>query len=148
MKRKLLFFSIALFLTIHSTILEAQPGSLDSRFGKGGFVLTNAGGQNNSLGYDVVIQPNGKTVVSGKAQVSSSSLQEATLIRYKINGELDSSFGTNGIVLESFANTFDNFSSVALQQDGKLVVSGLSVRNDSNFVLFARYNANGTLDNS
>jgi uncharacterized delta-60 repeat protein len=78
----------------------------------------------------------------------SSSLVDAVLLRYNINGSLDSSFGTNGMVLESFTNSFDNFSSVALQPDGKLVVCGLSIRNDSFLVLFARYNANGKPDTS
>jgi len=138
--------SLVLFVILSIT-LTAQPGALDTRFGKGGFVVTDAGTMNNSSGYDIVMLPNGKTVVSGKTEMSSS-LVDAVLLRYNINGSLDSSFGTNGTVLESFTNTFDNFSSVALQPDGKLVVCGLSIRNDSFLVLFARYNANGKPDTS
>lgn len=134
-----------ILLIVFSLQLKAQPGILDPGFSNNGFVLTNVGGHNSSYGYDVVIEPGGKTIVSGKVK-TSSSLTEAVLMRYKLNGDFDSSFGTNGTVLESFSNSFDNFSSLALQDNGKIVVTGLSIRNDSFFVLFARYNANGSLD--
>ena len=142
-KNVLLFISLIVF----SLQLKAQHGILDSDFSRNGFIITNVGGKNHSYGYDVVIDPAGKTIVSGKVQ-TSSSLTEAVLMRYKLNGDFDSSFGTNGTVLESFANSFDNFSSLALQSNGKILVTGLSYRNDSPFVLFARYNENGTLDKS
>ncbi len=147
MKKKLQSLFPAALFTVLVTTLSAQPGSLDKKFGDSGFVLSNVGNPNNSLGYDVVMQQDGKTVVSGKAQMTST-LQAAILMRYKINGNPDSSFGKNGVVAQSFTNQFDNFSVLKIQQDGKLLVAGLSIRNDTNFVLFARYNSNGKLDNS
>jgi uncharacterized delta-60 repeat protein len=147
MKKILLPFFMMLALTGFSTILRAQPGLLDKTFGNNGFVLTNVGPVNNSFGFDVVLQPDRKTVVSGKAQISSS-LQVAVLMRYKINGDLDSSFGKNGLLLESFTKQFDNFSVLKIQQDGKFVVGGLSMIDNNYYVLFARYNTDGTLDNT
>ncbi len=146
MKKKVHFLTCLLSIVICTENLHAQAGgALDKSFGNGGFVLSNLGTNNNSIGFDVVVQPDGKTVVSGKTQ-TSANIQSAVLVRYKEDGSFDSSFGTNGIVQESFTNQFDNFSSVALQPNGKFVVSGLSLRHDSSFVLFARYNSNGTLD--
>ncbi len=147
MKKCLHSFFIASLFTVSATTLWAQPGSLDKKFGDNGFVLSNVGNPNNSIGYDVVMQQDGKTVVSGKAQISSS-IQAAILMRYKINGKPDSSFGKNGAVAQSFTNQFDNFSTLKIQQDGKLVAAGLSIRHDTDFVLFARYNTNGKPDNS
>ena len=145
MKKNVRFISCLVILIICSETLQAQAGgALDSSFGNGGFVLSNLGNRNNSIGFDMVVQPDGKTVVSGKTDYSG--VQNAVLVRYNIDGTYDSSFGTNGIVMESFTNQFDNFSSVALQPNGKLVVSGLSLRHDTSFVLFARYNSDGTLD--
>lgn len=143
-KNLLLFFMVASSI-IATELLHAQPGAPDAGFGNNGFVLTGVGSINNSFGYDVVVQPDGKTVVSGKATISTG-LTDAILIRFKVNGQLDSTFGTNGIAQESFTNYFDNFSSLSLQADGKFVVCGLSNTPDSTFVLFARYNSNGTLD--
>lgn len=145
MEKKLFHLLVAFVLFVSTKTLQAQPGALDANFGNGGFVLTGIGTVNNAIGFDVVVQPDGKTVVSGKATIVTG-LTDAILIRYKINGELDSSFGTNGIVQESFTSYFDNFAAVSLQADGKIVVSGLSITPDSTFVLFARYNSNGTLD--
>ncbi len=142
MKKNVLLFIVFIAFSLQ---LNAQPGILDTGFSHNGFVITNVAGKNSSDGYDVVIEPGGKTIVSGKVR-TSASFTEAVLMRYKLNGDLDSSFGTNGTVLESFTNSFDNYSSLALQDNGKIVVTGLSIRNDSFFVLFARYNANGTLD--
>src|SRR6478609_4920049 len=100
MKKNLLLFVTTFILTGFLSILHAQSGSLDKTFGNNGFVLTNVGPVNNSIGFDVVMQPDRKTVVSGKAKISAS-LDAAVLMRYKINGELDSSFGKNGITLQS-----------------------------------------------
>jgi uncharacterized delta-60 repeat protein len=147
MKKNLLLLVKMVALTGFSSILHAQPGSLDKTFGNNGFVLTNVGPVNNSIGYDVVMQPDRKTVVSGKAKISAS-LDVAVLMRYKINGDLDSSFGKNGISLQSYTNQFDNFAVLKIQQDGKFVVGGLSISNNTYYVLFARYNSNGTLDNT
>ncbi|HVX28542.1 MAG TPA: T9SS type A sorting domain-containing protein [Parafilimonas sp.] len=136
---------LLIVIIIFSLSSTAQHGALDTAFNHSGFVLTNVSGKNSSYGYDVAIDRAGKTLVSGKVNIAPT-LTEAVLMRYKLNGDLDSNFGTNGTVLESFSNSFDNFSALALQPDGKIVVTGLSIRNDSFFVLFARYNANGTLD--
>ena len=147
MKKNLLSILLMSASFISAGVLQAQPGSLDASFGTGGFVLTGIGTKNNAIGFDVTVQPDSKIVVSGKAEIATG-LTKAILVRYNVNGTLDSSFGTNGIVQESFTNYFDNFSAVSLQPDGKLVVSGLSLTADSSYVLFARYNANGTLDSA
>jgi uncharacterized delta-60 repeat protein len=144
MKKNVPLFIVTIVFALQ---LKAQHGRLDPGFSNNGFVITNIAGKNSSYGYDVAIDPGGKTIVSGKVNISDT-LTQAVLMRYKVNGELDSSFGLNGMVLESFGNSFDNFASLALQANGKIVVTGLSIRNDSFFVLFARYNANGTLDKS
>src|SRR5947209_3039879 len=137
MKNNLLcYLLLILIFSSRSISLNAQDGSLDKKFGNGGFVLTNVDSQNNGSAYDVLMQPDGKTLVSGKTQVSAS-VQRAVLMRYKVNGDLDSTFGVNGVTIQSFDDNFDVFSSLALQQDGKIVVSGLSMRNDSFLVLFA-----------
>lgn len=66
-------------------------------------------------------------------------------------GDLDSSFGTGGIVTTNFTANQDTGTDVALQSDGKIVVVGYSLSGSdlstADFAL-ARYNADGTLDST
>jgi uncharacterized delta-60 repeat protein len=67
------------------------------------------------------------------------------------DGDLDPSFGIGGRVLTDFNNSTDIANAVAVQADGKYVVVGLTYTNNDysgeDFAV-ARYNADGTLDNS
>ena len=71
-------------------------------------------------------------------------------------GDLDSTFGSGGIVLTSITNApyYDFPRSIQVQPDGKIVVCGeiSEVDSDSNdftvSFFLARYHPNGTLDNS
>lgn len=97
------------------------------------------------IGYDygnaIALQTDGKIVVAGES--SSTTYTDFSLLRYKSDGNLDSSFGANGIVITDIAGT-DKGKSVAIQADGKILVAGYS---DGSFAL-VRYNTNGTLDNT
>jgi len=80
-------------------------GSLDSNFGSGGIVNV-AGGQ----GYAIAIQGDGKIVVGGSMNVSSTVTSMAAW-RFNADGSLDSSFGSGGQATLSFGR---NISSRAL----------------------------------
>ncbi len=120
-------------------------GSLDSTFGTGGKVITTFSSANIGA-RDLVIQPDGKIVV-----VSSNGgyyLGEGfLLVRYNINGSLDNSFGTGGMVSTNFGNNGFAYA-VAIQSDGKIVAAGSDNNSlTSNFAL-ARYNTDGSPDAS
>jgi uncharacterized delta-60 repeat protein len=67
-------------------------------------------------------------------------------VRYNINGSLDYSFGTGGIVTTSLGTYFQSGGmSVITQADEKILVFGSSLLN---FFVLMRYNNNGTLDTS
>src|SRR5206468_6436917 len=63
-----------------------------------------------------------------------------------VNGTLDAGFGSGGKVITTI-NGFDQINSIALQSNSKIVVAGFTNPSTSNFAL-ARYNSNGTLDNT
>src|SRR5947208_9120374 len=66
-----------------------------------------------------------------------------------VDGDLDSTFGTDGKVLTDFDLSTDIAHAVAIQADGKLVVVGTTYQeNDfsSEDFAVARYNPDGTLD--
>jgi uncharacterized delta-60 repeat protein len=119
-------------------------GNLDSTFGVNGKVITLVG--NDSRASAVALQPDGKIIIAGCTNYGSAS--DILLVRYKSNGNLDSTFGTNGVVITSVGTGEDFAWTLALQTDGKLVAGGYTYNGtDDDFVLI-RYNTNGSLDNT
>lgn len=116
-------------------------GSLDSTFNNDGKVMTTIAGGDLS-GNGLAIQPDGKILVAGKADFSSQVT--FALVRYYINGSLDTTFGFGGKVTTYIGDLWDEAYSVAIQSDGKIVVAGYS---SSNFAV-VRYDINGNLDES
>jgi uncharacterized delta-60 repeat protein len=119
-----------------------QDGSLDTSFGGGGIVTTAIAGGANA--QSLVVQPDGKLVVGGPAEVGGGTHVFA-LARYQPDGSLDASFGTSGIVTTAIADTAVNFALV-LQPDLKLVAAGGAVTGEQENFALARYNADGSPD--
>ncbi len=113
-------------------------GSLDTSFGGSG-VVTN-GPPGAALG--VAIQSDGKIVVVGVTSTPTTG-DDFAVVRYNVNGSLDTSFGGKGtgIVTIDFA-TVDFGFAVAIQSDGKIVVAGVA---GGNFGM-ARLTVTGALD--
>jgi len=122
--------------------------TLDATFGTGGVVYTDI-----EYGYDyarsVAIQSDGKIVVAGHGYSCSSYGEDFAVVRYLADGQLDSSFGSGGIVMTDLGG-MDYAHGVAIQSDGKVVVAGYSQSSCSCASDFAavRYNADGSLDTS
>ena len=133
------------FIVIIHFSLIAQPGSLDIAFCTGGITTTKVDSFAESFARSVAIQSDGKIIVAGYK--GNSPTQDFALVRYKTNGTPDSSFGTNGIVTTDFGGDDVGYS-VAIQSDGKIIVAGYNRNNDYYFTALARYNLNGTLDNT
>jgi uncharacterized delta-60 repeat protein len=94
----------------------------------------------------VAVQSDGKIVVAGFA--STDGTEKFALVRYNLDGTLDTSFGGTGKVLTLVGMSGSNATAMALQGDGKIVVVGYAVNNsgrDRDFALI-RYNADGSLD--
>lgn len=120
-------------------------GTLDNSFSVDGKVTADFG-SSNSLGQAVALQPDGKIVVSGSA--SNGSDEDFAVVRFNSDGTLDNSFSGDGKVTTDFAMSADAGNSVAIQPDGKIVVSGYGNIGSGDVFLVVRYNADGTLDNS
>ncbi len=119
-------------------------GSLDTSFGGDGKVTT-AVGAGDDYGYSVTVQDDGKILLGGTSYNSSNG--DFALVRYNSDGSLDTGFDGDGKVVTALSSD-DYGYSVAVQDDGKILLSG-SADNGSNasFVL-ARYNSDGSLDGS
>jgi uncharacterized delta-60 repeat protein len=72
-------------------------GRLDPTFGSGGLVIFNLAAAANAL----VVQPDGKLVIaaSGGAPCPPCSVDEALLVRFQPDGQLDLTFSTGGLAI-------------------------------------------------
>ncbi len=87
--------------------------------------------------------------MAGQAINPNTGNSDFALARYNSNGSLDNSFDGDGKLTTDFFGSDDYASSLAIQTDGKIVVAG---RADNQYYrldfALARYNSNGSLDNS
>ncbi len=111
-------------------------GSIDSSFGQKGlqYVLF---GENNSQGNAVLLQGDGKIVITGYEYDYYSTYERLALARFNGDGTVDSSFGDNGGTITAVEN-FAVSEGAALQKDGKVVLGGST----GPYSLLARYNNN------
>lgn len=118
-------------------------GDLDQSFGTGGKVTTDFGGQAD-IAHDLAIQPDGKIVVAGVADVSNIGVA-----RYETNGDIDILFGNSGTVSSNGYGSQDLGHAVAVQADGKIVVGGKAddAGTTGDFFLI-RYDPSGDPDQS
>jgi uncharacterized delta-60 repeat protein len=118
-------------------------GTLDSTFGTGGIVMYDCG--NDCYGLALAIQSDGKIVATGG--MFNGANYEVMVIRLNIDGSLDNTFGTGGVVTYDSGKDDDSYA-VALQSDGKIVIVGDHFNGTNYDVLVMRLNNNGTLDNT
>lgn len=93
----------------------------------------------------LVVQPDGKYLVAG--QNVNLTGRDLFLARIHPNGTLDNSFGNQGKVVIDVSGKEDWPADMALQPDGKILISGSACFNGAgcDFML-ARFNKDGTLD--
>lgn len=144
-----------------ATVRYLSNGMLDPTFGssKNGIVITPIGPSDDG-GNGIVIQPDGKIVVSGAScnslncSVTNGNFDFA-FVRYNPDGTLDNTFNDDG--KGSFTTSIlihnDGASRVTLQQDGKIVASGGRAKGDDNYrqmgdFALVRLLTNGQLDTS
>jgi uncharacterized delta-60 repeat protein/uncharacterized repeat protein (TIGR01451 family) len=117
-------------------------GSLDTTFGNGGKLTTDFGGFDAAFG--VALQADGKIVAAGQGGPGGGF----ALARYNTDGSLDPSFGSGGEVTTHFTSGFEVVIAVAIQLDGKIVVTGQTFAGGFQQFALARYNTDGSLDTS
>ena len=125
-------------------------GAADESFGTHGVVTTPFPGAAHAVA--VAVDGAGRPVVIGFAPPKTGADRVATVVRYNPDGSLDASFGTNGVVRLPYGKAlpYSQVSSVAVQSDNKIVISGHS-RPTTGFDYYLevfRLNVNGTLDNT
>ena len=136
---------VCLFLC-SSILLFAQPGTLDNTFDTDGKVTTDVVVSDNDVGQAIVVQPDGKIIVAGFSDDGSIGFYYA-VVRYNSDGTLDNTFSGDGMTSADFAAS-SWARSVALQQDGKILVGGGTFTTNNTDFALVRYNADGSQDST
>ena len=118
-------------------------GSRDDKFGDKGVVTDNVH-LGNTTYASTAIQKDGKAVAAGYTYIGSK--YSFALGRYNIDGSPDNTFSEDGKLITDFTDYNSYATSVAIQNDGKIVAAGYL--GDGKFFAIVRYNADGSLDNS
>src|SRR5688572_16787553 len=142
-----IFKPLFVFIFLLSAILPvfairpSWAGRPDNTFGNSGKV-SNLFNESDSIS-DMVLQPDGKIVTADSAYLNNN--YDIGVSRYNANGSVDVTFGNQGNTVTNLTNTNDRATGIALQSDGKILVSGFS---GSGFFrpVVLRYNSNGLLD--
>ena len=123
-------------------------GTLDNSFGIGGIVVTDLNISEDQI-YSIAIQPDGKILAAGPSRDFSNNITSFGVVRYNSDGGLDGTFGNSGKVTTSISGSRDDPYKILITSDNKFIVAGRSIPNGSpNTVAIAKYNLDGSLDNS
>jgi uncharacterized delta-60 repeat protein len=118
-------------------------GDLDPTFDGDGMLTTDPTAAYDTL-WGIAIDADGKVVAVG------SGNDRFVVVRYEVDGDLDPAFGGDGIVTTNFSVGPDVAGSVAIEDDGDIVVAGYAgfcCEYTAKFAL-ARYLSDGTLDDT
>lgn len=120
-------------------------GDLDSSFGTAGKFTYAKGTDDGAMG--MVRQSNGGLLFTG--YVKDGGIYKIATMRLTANGQLDTTFGnSSGFVITDVGGVESSAWDIALQSNGKIIVSGYwSTATDYSMVII-RYNNDGSLDES
>jgi len=98
----------------------------------------------------VALQQDGKIVATGYA--GNSNHTSLSVLRFKNNGRIDSSFGKNGVAIIDAPKNKLSGTGIVVQPDGKIVVAGSlsigSVDDPKSGIVVGRFTSNGQPDSS
>ncbi len=127
-----------------SLIRYMEDGNLDKSFGTEGVINSGPlGGYSSVYSLAAALQADGRVVVAGN--VKDGYTYHTIIIRFKPNGQLDSSFNATGFrIIKMAATSYPN--AIGIQADGKIVAAG-EIRSTSNSNIIAiRLTTTGNLD--
>jgi len=127
-------------------------GSLDESFGtNNGFSTYDSGigSFRSDEARDIKIDNSNRIIVAGYTP-NGTDYNDLILLRYFNNGLIDTSFGINGVVTHNNAaggNTYDEASSIIIDDSNRILVAGRSINSFGNFDMVVwRFIDDGSLD--
>ncbi len=127
-------------------------GSIDNSFGTNGWVKLKEQLPVASVAtcLGLTVQPDDKIIIVGRGRDTVDTDLMIFVARLEPNGLVDTTFGNNGIVFTR-ADESQNFAaaySVALQNDGKIIIGGVSSYFGNYVLAILRLNEDGSLDST
>jgi uncharacterized delta-60 repeat protein len=119
-------------------------GSLDVSYGPDNTGINVETAVQDAQIADLRIQADGKIIFAGTQSIEGQL--SVFLMRYTTDGILDNTFGNNGVV-NSTVGYHTGALALALQADGKILVTGFSII-DTRQIIVLRFNADGSIDSS
>ena len=121
-------------------------GTPDATFDGDGFASIDIT-PDDDAGNDIALEPGGSVLITGYCGVGADA--GSALVRLSADGSLDPSLDGDGIVITQLTTDQDAGVSVVRQPaDGKILVCGSTTFLPMVFLFVARYNTDGSLDNS
>lgn len=129
----------------HLTLTKhTENGAIVSNFGANGIVTTTI--DHSEFPLDIALQADGKILVAGSSYLgptqSGPGDYQSFVVRYKTNGDLDSSFASNGIF--KLPHSDSHIASMIVLTDGSILAAG----NSFGTATISKISANGVLDSS
>ena len=109
--------------TINSCYIDNEYVK-DKKYGCNNLGYTQIVGTYSGISASAVIQPDGKIVLSGIAEIAG--VYQVLSIRLNSNGTLDTTYATAGTYTQ-IVGTYSGIYTSAVQPDGKIVLSGFAV---------------------
>lgn len=121
-------------------------GAPDTSFDGDGFAFIDITPDDDAAN-DIALEPGGSILITGYCGLGTDA--GLALVRLATDGSLDPSLAGDGIVIQQLSTDQDAGYTVLRQPaDGKILVGGVTTFMPMVFIVVARYNTDGTLDNS
>ena len=122
-------------------------GMPDSNFSLDGLVQTDYNTE-DMVGVRLAVGSDKKPIVAASF-TPSGGYDTFFSMRYKLAGDVDTSFGNNGFVTNRISDSFDTFKCIAIQQDEKALLVGESSFGAGEYeIIVMRKLTNGSIDTS
>lgn len=137
--------SLALFASL---TMYAQPGAIDDTFGTSNIFFSDVNiGNGGTEAFCLAVGSDDKIVMAGKITETSNS--DIYVTRANADGSLDMSFGSNGYIqIDASLGANDFGFDVAIQNDGKIIITGAYEDNQDYTMVLLRLNVDGSFDES
>lgn len=137
------FFLLCLSILLLQFSANAQnAATLDSTFNGTGIALLKVNQSTKTSMHQVLLQPDGKSIMIGNIQGTTYSTYRTAVARYNTNGTPDSTFNGNGVKVIP-QNCFAH--SGHLLADGSIMTIATDI-SSGNAISFAKLKSDGTMD--
>ncbi len=139
-------YTDTLFHNVPMVMRFSEEGEIDTSFGVNGRAEIPVTGTDNEL-TSISVMQDGRIIAAGHYETAFTFF-DVLLIRFHPDGTLDSTFGTNGFVIQSLTSGIEDCFGMELADNGKIVITGFTTLPDYSFdLLVMQFDSTGVLDN-